>query len=252
VRIALVVVVLLVLAGIGVGIAFALGGSGGGSGSKGGSGGRHAAKHAKAAGTAVRNENDKAAADPAGSASPAASTSPAASGSPKTTATSGAPKHSASAVPAGYHRYTSPEGFSIALPDGWHLVGGNGYGSGSVFAGPGGAKGTHTRLQIDWTGKPGTDAAANWRSEESAVKGKFPGYHRVRLTAVDYRGYRTAADWEFTYTSGGTTMHALNRGFVTDAHHGYAIYLTAPDSGWHGGHTAHMLQTFLKTFKPAG
>lgn len=155
---------------------------------------------------------------------------------------------SAGSVPSGWKTYTSSAGdFSIALPAGW--AGNstdNGYGSGRIF------NANHSpRVQVDWTSTPGKDAAKAWRDQEPNTRGTFPGYQRISIDPVSWRGYRTVADWTFTFTSHGTRMRAVNRGFVTDDKHGYAIFFTAPDAQWDSPETKAMLAALYKTFKPA-
>ncbi|MDX2705508.1 protein kinase [Streptomyces sp. PA03-6a] len=158
---------------------------------------------------------------------------------------SGSGKDGAAAVPAGWTTYTDSEGFSIALPAGW-AANKERAGNGWIF------NARHSpRVQVDWTHTPGKSAADAWRQNESGTAARFPGYQRVSIKDVDYRGYRTAADWEFTYTSGGTKMRAVNRGFVVDDGHGYAILFIAPDAGWNGKKTTEMREALYKTFKPA-
>ena len=59
----------------------------------------------------------------------------------------------------------------------------------------------------------------------------FPGYERIRIDAVDYRGWN-AADAEFTYQGDNGTIHVLNRGFVTAPDQAYAIYWSMPEGAW--------------------
>ncbi|MFF3563237.1 serine/threonine-protein kinase [Streptomyces sp. NPDC002574] len=155
---------------------------------------------------------------------------------------------SAGSVPSGWKPYTSDEGgFSIALPAGWAADSkGNGYGSGRIF------NASHSpRVQVDWTTTPRKDAAKAWRDQEPSTRGAYPGYERIAIAPVSWRGYRTVADWTFTFTSHGTKMRAVNRGFVTDDTHGYAILFTAPDADWNSAQTKAMLAALYNTFKPA-
>ena len=46
-------------------------------------------------------------------------------------------------------------------------------------------------------------------------------------------------------------MRAVNRGFVADGAHGYAIMFTAPDAEWDAKQDREMRETFYSTFKPA-
>src|SRR6185295_8538094 len=95
-------------------------------------------------------------------------------------------------LPAGWHTYTDKTGFSLAVPSAWTV---SREGSIVYFREPGGGR----VLGIDQTDHPKTNPVADWRGQEAyrVARGDFPGYHRVRLVAVDY--FRKAADWEFTY-----------------------------------------------------
>lgn len=107
------------------------------------------------------------------------------------------------------------------------------------------------RVQVDWTRTPGKSAAAAWRTSAKTASSRFSGYQQISIKTIEWRGYRTVADWEFRYTSGGTTMRAVNRGFVTDSTHGYAIFFIAPDADWNSVKIKKMRKTFFDTFKPA-
>ena len=59
-----------------------------------------------------------------------------------------------------------------------------------------------------------------------------PNYQQIRMENVDYRGY-DAADWEYTYTSGGATLHAVNRGFVlADRSAAFALNFQTREGDW--------------------
>lgn len=183
----------------------------------------------------------------------AASESGSAAASASATASSyvSASASGASSIPAGYTTYSSNKGFSIALPDGWKHVGGyvDGNDGGAKFS----ARSVTSvpRVQVDWTRNPGKDAAARWRESARTAASRFSGYQQISIKTIEWRGYRTVADWEFRYTSGGTTMRAVNRGFVTDSTHGYAIFFIAPDADWNSVKIKKMRKTFFDTFKPA-
>jgi hypothetical protein len=103
-------------------------------------------------------------------------------------------------------------------------------------------------LRIDRTDQPKGDPKKDWENQEKSVRSRLPNYQRISIETVDYRGWK-AADWEFTFGSSSAT-HVRNRGFVTDSTHGYAIYLSTPDTGW----AAHqqVFQVAADSFKPAG
>ena len=176
---------------------------------------------------------------PASSASSAAasphSSSPAAKAAPPDFGT-------AAPVPPGYRTYRDPTGFSIAMPDSWTVSHQGGY----VYLTPpsGGAF-----LLIDQSDHPLPDPLANWQQQEANRRSTYPGYHRVRLVAVDYPQAEKAADWEFTYFRGGVLTHVLNRNVLANARHAYALYWSTPQAEW-----ASQLPVFTvlaRTFQPA-
>ncbi|MFH8219979.1 serine/threonine-protein kinase [Streptomyces sp. NPDC018057] len=132
------------------------------------------------------------------------------------------------------------QGFSIGLPEGWkYKTTGS---SGARFTGPHGQK-----LLVAWTSTPKDDPVADWKSQEAYMVRS--GYHKVRIEKVDYRKWN-AADWEFTYTEGGTGYRAVDRGFVVDDRHGYALMYTAEADDWDGDLRRDTWQTLTKTFEP--
>ncbi|WP_018564874.1 serine/threonine-protein kinase [Streptomyces sp. PsTaAH-124] len=132
------------------------------------------------------------------------------------------------------------QGFSIGLPEGWkYRTTGS---SGARFTGPDGQK-----LLVAWTSTPKDDPVADWKSQEAYMVRS--GYHKVRIEKVDYRKWN-AADWEFTYTEGGTGYRAVDRGFVVDDKHGYALMYTAEADDWDGDLRRDTWQTLTKTFEP--
>ncbi|MFF1485694.1 serine/threonine-protein kinase [Streptomyces sp. NPDC058319] len=132
------------------------------------------------------------------------------------------------------------QGFSIGLPEGWkYKTTGS---SGARFTGPHGQK-----LLVAWTSTPKDDPVADWKSQEAYMVRS--GYHKVRIEKVDYREWN-AADWEFTYTEGGTGYRAVDRGFVVDDKHGYALMYTAEAADWDGDLRRDTWQTLTKTFEP--
>jgi hypothetical protein len=233
-------VVIVVLAMMGLSIAFALSRSNG-SGNNAGTDAKEPKSSARATTSSSAGTSAGGGTASSGSATGASET---AAKSPSATASS----TSGGGLPDGYRTVTNRQfHFSIAMPAGWSARDVAGQSSGRRYWG----SARYPRLQIDYTGTPGKDAKAAWEAQESASRGGFPGYHLVSIKNVDYRGYRTAADWEFTFTSGGTTMRAVNRGFVTDDTHGYAIFFIAPDADWNGVTVKQMRDTFYNTFKPA-
>ncbi|QFQ99860.1 serine/threonine protein kinase [Streptomyces phaeolivaceus] len=136
--------------------------------------------------------------------------------------------------------YKSGQGFSIGLPDGWKYQSTDA--AGARFSGPDGQ-----RLLVGWTTTPKNDPVADWKNQERYMTRSQ--YKRIRIEAVDYRGWN-AADWEFTYVESGTKNRSIDRGFVVDSQQGYALMYTAKASKWSGELRKDTWKTFTGTFEP--
>jgi serine/threonine protein kinase len=181
---------------------------------------------------------------------PSVPPSPPASPPPKTPARpSQSPRETPVALPPGYTVRSDPTRFSIALPDGWQRVGNNGFSTGSRFSAPGDPR----NLLVDFTNHPGPDSVAAWRVLEKSVSRNsrdYSGYHRIgEIRSVQYRGWNSA-DWEWTFTYRGTRYRTLNRGFIVDGHHGFAIKWTVPAGDWESEKNQRALDVFLTSFQP--
>ena len=149
---------------------------------------------------------------------------------------------SSAPVPAGYHRYQDPTGFSIAMPDGWQV---SHHGHYVYLTPPSGAD----FLLIDQSGQPKSNPLADWRQQEANRRGTYPGYRRIRLMAIHYPQAEKAADWEFTYYHQGVVTHVFNRNILANSTHAYALYWSTPQAEW--GQSWHIFQTLARTFQPA-
>ncbi|WP_316523677.1 serine/threonine-protein kinase [Kitasatospora brasiliensis] len=147
------------------------------------------------------------------------------------------------AVPAGYHEYKDPSGFSVVLPDGLQQTGSEA--TKRIFKNA--ADGS--QLRIEWTTSPGPSAVADWQESEPGLRAQVSNYQRVNLAAIGYRQWSNAADWE--WTSGTPKTHSLNRGFVTGspAKYGYSIYWIVPDAEWAA--QAPVRDVVFNSFQPA-
>lgn len=186
---------------------------------------------------------------PEPSRSSGAQSSGAASGSssPSSAASASSSGENTEVVPKGFSVHEDAEGFSIALPHTFSRIGDNGQGSGSLF----GALGDPRNVLVDWTHTPGSDPVAAWEKLEKQVRGSIDDYRRIDIESVDYRGWK-AADWEWTSTIDGVRYHTINRGFVVDSEHGYAIKWSVPASVWYSEENQQALRVFLSSFRPAG
>ncbi|GGQ06028.1 serine/threonine-protein kinase [Streptomyces mutabilis] len=132
------------------------------------------------------------------------------------------------------------QGYSIGLPEGWKF---RSTGSaGDRFTGPDGQK-----LLVAWTSTPKGDPVADWKNQERYMVRSQ--YKKIRIEKVGYRGWN-AADWEFTYTDGGTEYRTVDRGFVVNDHQGYALMYTARADAWDSDLRRDTWQTLTKTFEP--
>jgi eukaryotic-like serine/threonine-protein kinase len=141
-------------------------------------------------------------------------------------------------VPAGFETYTDPSGFTVAVPEGWTR---EQNGTAVDFDDPSSA----AFLRIDRTREPKDDPVADWERQEKSLQARYDSYQRIRIEPVDFRGW-PAADWEFTL---GPSAHVLNRGFVTDEDHGYALYLSSPEASWSDNLRA--FEVAARAFEPA-
>ncbi|GAA0925751.1 serine/threonine-protein kinase [Streptomyces thermoalcalitolerans] len=135
--------------------------------------------------------------------------------------------------------YRSAQGYSIGLPAGWKYVSTDP--AGDRFTGPDGQ-----RLLIAWTSTPKDDPVADWTDQERAMK--RPQYQRIRIEAVNYRGW-TTADWEFTYVD-GIKYRVIDRGFKVNDHLGHALMYTAKDANWDSDLREQTWRTLTQTFQP--
>ncbi|MDN5384312.1 protein kinase [Streptomyces sp. LB8] len=135
--------------------------------------------------------------------------------------------------------YRGAQGYSIGLPAGWKYVSTDP--AGDRFTGPDGQ-----RLLIAWTSTPKDDPVADWTNQERAMK--RPQYQRIRIEAVDYRGWKTA-DWEFTYVD-GIKYRVIDRGFKVNDHLGHALMYTAKDANWDSDLRKQTWKTLTQTFRP--
>jgi serine/threonine protein kinase len=154
-----------------------------------------------------------------------------------------APGDGAPALPAGWHTYVDPTGFSVAVPTDWQV---SRVGTIVYFREPSGGR----YLGIDQTDQPQPDPVADWTGKESyrVSRGDFPGYQRIRLEEVAY--FDKAADWEFSYLVDGGRVHVLNRGFITAPNRAYGMWWSTPDDQWERSLTD--LELVQRTFTPAG
>ena len=186
---------------------------------------------------AAHTDSDASAGSGAGSTT---KESPGAASEPDASASQGAGDDDKGSGSASGTTYKSPQGFSIVLPKGWKYRSADA--AGARFTGPDGQK-----LLVGWTSTPKSDPVADWKNQERYMTRSQ--YTRLRIEKVDYRGWNTA-DWEFTYVDGGTGYRSIDRGFVVNAHQGYALMYTAKASAWDGDVRKDTWKQLTQTFQP--
>ncbi|MEU2428801.1 serine/threonine-protein kinase [Streptomyces sp. NPDC007861] len=150
-------------------------------------------------------------------------------------------------LPAGYEQVKNDQfHFTMAMPENFRLTRTAGQNSGGIFS----ANGGFPRVQVDFTGSPGDDAAAAWSAAVLAVKSSSNGYKHLGIKPVEYNGYPTVADWSFERTQSGERVRVLNRGFKVDARRGYAIMVSCKASEWNGEECRTLRDTAFATFAP--
>lgn len=243
------VVVALVVVGTVLALTF---GGGDDDGAKGGTGAKATASSGAAAGSGKSGDDSKSDAkdksdtshtdsgDTSGSGSDdSADTSGTDTSKSDSAGSSGDGKESGSGS-ASVTTYKSGQGFSIGLPKGWAYKSQDE--AGARFTGPDGQK-----LLVGWTSTPKDDPVADWNNQERGMV--RPQYKKIVIESVSYRSWNTA-DWEFTYVDGGTKFHSIDRGFVVNAHQGYALMYTAKDSAWNSALRKSTWATLTETFQP--
>ena len=182
----------------------------------------------------------------ASSPTPSSSSPPSPSPSASASASASA---SGTALPAGFHRYTAPEGFSVALPKGWTRQGTSRVEDLSyrVFFG---AKGDPRSLAITYSKVVGPDPVAVWRDDVEPELQKEAGYQRIgQIKATTYQGHK-AADMEWLSEVDGTQVHTFGRGFLLGGGRGFSLRWTTPAADWEDSANQQALDTFLRTFRP--
>ncbi|MEU8731215.1 protein kinase [Streptomyces tendae] len=243
-RTLIIIAVVVALAVLGTVLALTLGGGDDDKGAEGGSGGKAVASAGASGDTKQDDESgtgtDGAASDPAASeeASGAApDAGPGASGEAGDTSDDAGKSDDDEDV-ATTHK--GGQGYRIGLPEGWKFT--TTGSSGDRFTGPRGQK-----LLVAWTSTPKGDPVADWKNQERYMVRS--NYQKIRIEKVDYRDWNTA-DWEFTYTDGGTKYRTVDRGFVVNDHQGYALMYTAKAADWGDDLRRDTWRTLSKTFVP--
>ncbi|MDL5199439.1 serine/threonine-protein kinase [Streptomyces sp. ALI-76-A] len=156
------------------------------------------------------------------------------------------------ALPPGYRVYRSPEGFSVALPDGWKALRTTRMGDLAYRVILGDEDDPRT-LAVTYSERVGPDPVAVWRDDvEPDLKQRVGDYRRIgEISATTYQG-REAADMEWLADdSRGTRVRTFGRGFLIGEGRSYSLRWTTPAADWEDSANREALDTFLRTFRQA-
>lgn len=184
---------------------------------------------------------------PAGTDEPGGRVTPPASPSPA----SPSPSDGAGGLPPGYRTYRAPEGFSVALPEGWERLD-TSRASDLAYRVVFGADGDPRTLAVTYSTRVGSDAVAVWRDDvEPRLERSGDGYERVGgIRATTYQG-REAADMEWYAAADGARVRTFGRGFLLGGGRGFSLRWTTLAADWEEPASREALRTFLRTFRPA-
>jgi hypothetical protein len=127
-------------------------------------------------------------------------------------------------VPADWVPYEDPNtGFTVSHPPRWTV---RTNGTLTDIRDPE----TRAYLRIDHVQPPGPSPEGAWLTFEPRFAAENTGYRRIQITPTTFKGY-PAAIWEFTYTSGGVTLHAVDLGFVAGGY-GFALNFQTHAQDW--------------------
>ncbi|WP_417323598.1 protein kinase domain-containing protein [Dactylosporangium cerinum] len=146
-------------------------------------------------------------------------------------------------APLTWSVYQDGSGFAVPAPRDWQVAR---QGNEVDFREPGGDR----LLVVSQTSAPEPDPLAELTAREKtrATGGQYRGYRRIAITAVNY--HLSAADWEWTYTTGADHLiHVRQRTFVTAKQKGYTIAWSAPESAWAA--SADAFRRITDGFRPA-
>ncbi len=167
-----------------------------------------------------------------------------------TASSSGTPSGTAE-LPPGYSTFKSPDGFSVALPEGWTSVRTERAGDVAyrvIFS----AEDDPRKLAVTYSEALGPDPVAVWRDDVQPGLEEQAGFERIGgIEATTYQGYR-AADMQWLSEKDGTHVRTFGRGFLIEDHRGYSLRWTTPEADWDDPGNREALDVVLRTFKVSG
>ncbi|MGR4849518.1 serine/threonine protein kinase [Streptomyces sp. LARHCF252] len=183
--------------------------------------------------------------EPSGTPSP--TETPSSSPTPTPSSPEPTPSAPATGLPPGFHRYQAPEGFSVALPEGWKRLDTDRQGDLAYRVVFGADDRT---LAVTYSARVGPDPVAVWRDDVEPNLKQSGDYERIGgIRATTYQG-REAADMEWTADVDGTRVRTFGRGFLLGDSRSFSLRWTTPAADWEDSANEHTLRTVLKTFRP--
>ncbi|MFN2390307.1 MAG: serine/threonine-protein kinase [Actinomycetota bacterium] len=120
-----------------------------------------------------------------------------------------------------------PEGFDVSYPSGWTVVPGLSGPTSADFRDPAGGR----YLRVAWTDEPGDDPVAKVRDEIApSFATRYPTYEEIAIEPTTFEGY-DAVHWEYTYSTEGAELRAINLQFVT-GDYGFALNWQTRAAQW--------------------
>ncbi|MFE6622318.1 serine/threonine protein kinase [Streptomyces sp. NPDC057740] len=151
-------------------------------------------------------------------------------------------------LPPGYTTYTSPDGFSVALPEGWTPVRTQRAGD-VAYRVTFSADDDPRRLAVTYSEALGPDPVAVWRDDVQPGLAEQAEFERIGdIEATTYQGYK-AADMQWLSERDGTRLRTFGRGFLIADHRGYSLRWTTPADDWDDADNREALDVVLRTFK---
>jgi hypothetical protein len=171
-------------------------------------------------------------------------------GAPPPSATAGAsPSATATGLPAGFRAFNAPEGFSLALPEGWQRVSTT-RASDQAYRVVFGADGDARTLAVTYSTQAGPDPVVVWRDDVEPSLERQGAYRRIGdIRATTYQG-RKAADMEWLSGAGNGQVRTFGRGFLLGGRRSFSLRWTTPAGDFAAPVNKQALKVFLQTFRP--
>ncbi len=177
------------------------------------------------------------------------SPSPTGSASPSPSGSASPSPSDPGALPAGFRTYRAPEGFSVALPEGWERQR-TSRATELSYRVTFGADDDPRTLAVTYSERVGSDPVAVWQDTVEPGLARADAYRRIgAIEATTYQG-REAADMEWITTDGGTRVRTFGRGFLLGDGRGFSLRWTTPAADWASADSQEALRTVLRTFRP--